>query len=121
MMKALISFLPFSVRPVVAITMSRSATRPLVMKCFIPLTCQWSSCASAFVSIPPVSLPAFGSVRPQPPIHSPLVRRGRYCCRCSSVPKRLIWPTERALCAAISIASEAQVFPSSFTASAEVT
>ena len=40
MMKALISFLPLSVRPVVAITTNRSATRPLVMKCLSPLTCQ---------------------------------------------------------------------------------
>ena len=91
------------------------------MKCFIPLICQASPSASAFVSIPPVSLPAFGSVKPQPPIHSPLVRRGRYFFLCSSVPKRLIWPTESALCAAMSIASEAQVLPSSFTASAAVT
>jgi len=36
------------------------------------------------------SEPAFGSVSPKQPIHSPVASFGRYFCFCASVPKALI-------------------------------
>ena len=53
------------------------------MNFFKPLIRQPSPSALPLVSIPPVSLPALGSVKAQAPIHSPLVRRGKYFCFCS--------------------------------------
>ena len=40
--------------------------------------------------MPPGSEPAFGSVRPKQPIHSPVASFGRYFCFCASVPNSLM-------------------------------
>ena len=62
----------------------------LVMKAFSPLSTHSPAASSrtARVRVPPASLPASGSVRPNPPRARPAHRSGSQRCFCSSVPKR---------------------------------
>ena len=59
-----------------------------VMNDFSPLITHSFVAASstAFVRVPPASLPASGSVRPKPPRARPAHRSGSHRWRCSSVP-----------------------------------
>ena len=92
--KAEIPFLPL-LRSVTAITTAVSATRPLVMNVFDPLSTQESPSRTAVALVPPASEPALFSVRPQQPTFSPLARGVRNLFFCSSVPARKMWPEER--------------------------
>jgi hypothetical protein len=58
-----------------------------------PLSTQPSPSRRAVVRSPAGSEPASASVRAKEPISSPDARRGRYVCRCSSLPNFAItWP-----------------------------
>lgn len=85
-----ISFLPFSLTPVTAVTVTSEvmSVPELVMNCLPPLMIHESPSSRAVVAVAPASEPAPGSVRPKPASAVPAVRSGRYCCFCSSVPKR---------------------------------
>lgn len=65
-----------------------SATGALVIHILDPFSTYdlVSGSALALLSIVPMSLPAFGSVRPKAPTRSAAARRGRYRSFCSAVP-----------------------------------
>ena len=60
--------------------------------------------------VPPASLPALGSVSPNPPSTVPLARRGTKRRCCSRVPKLTIGDVPSVVCAEIVIACEASTF-----------
>jgi len=59
-----------------------------VMNAFSPSITHSSAASSntAFVRVPPASLPASGSVSPKAPRARPAHRSGSHCCLCASVP-----------------------------------
>ena len=71
---------------VLAATMTRSASPPLVMKVFCPLTTSSLPWRSAVVRIACRSLPVPGSVMAMAVITSPLAIRGSHVRFCSSLP-----------------------------------
>jgi hypothetical protein len=71
-----------------AITRNRSAHFALEIHIFVPFSTNLSPRRSARVVAESASLPEFGSLSAYAPIHSPLVRRGRYWAFCASVPNR---------------------------------
>ncbi len=83
-----ISGVPFSLRPVRAVTVtSEVISEPeLVMNCFAPLITHSPPSSSALVLVAPASEPAPGSVRPKPASFSPATRSGSHWAFCSSVP-----------------------------------
>ena len=64
----------------------------LVMNALLPLITHSSLAASysALVRVPPASLPASGSVRPNAPRDVPATSAGRYSAFCSAVPNEWI-------------------------------
>ena len=86
----LISFWPELVCPVTAVTVTNEVIDVplLVMNALLPLIRHWPSSRTAVVRVPPASLPAPGSVRPNAPIAAPEVSDGSHCCFWASVPKR---------------------------------
>ena len=93
-MIAEISFLPASVVPVTAVTVTSPVTSvpELVMNALVPLMTHSlpSSDSLAVVVVPPASEPAPGSVSPNAPIIEPEHSRGSHSRFCSSVPNRKI-------------------------------
>lgn len=85
-----ISGRPSALRPVTAVTVTSPvmSVPELVMKHLEPLITQASPSRTAVVRVPPASLPAPGSVRPNAPRISPEHIRGSHVRFCSSVPKR---------------------------------
>jgi len=71
-------------------TTNTSAIGELVIHIFVPLISQPPSTLRARDFIPPGSEPWSGSVSPKQPTSSPVARRGRYFCFCSSVPNVLM-------------------------------
>ena len=61
-------------------TTATSATEPLVIHIFAPLSTQSSPSRRARVRIEPGSLPESGSVSPKQPIASPTASRGSHSC-----------------------------------------
>ena len=77
-----------SVTGVFAKTVNTSARPPLEIQILEPLRtkCFPSGESSARERIEPASLPELGSVRANAAMSSPVMRRGRYLCFCSSLP-----------------------------------
>src|SRR5690606_23983644 len=73
---------------------------PCVIQFLVPFSTHSSPSLVAVQRILPASLPVLASVRPQAPIHWPLASLGRYFFFCSSLPKAMICPVHRELCAA---------------------
>ena len=71
---------------VCAHTMATSATPPLVIHIFVPLSTQSVPSCLAVVRMPHGLEPKSGSVRPKQPIASPVAIRGSHSCFCSSLP-----------------------------------
>lgn len=73
-------------------TTNTSATGAFVIHVLAPFSTYalLSAWYRARLSIEPMSLPAFGSVRQKLPTRSAVANRGKYCSRCSSVPYSLI-------------------------------
>lgn len=73
-------------------TTNTSATGAFVIHVLAPFSTYvlLSAWYRARLSIAPMSLPAFGSVRQKLPTRSAVANRGRYCSRCSAVPYSLI-------------------------------
>ena len=76
----------------VTVTSDVIAVPELVMNAFSPLITHSpaASSSTARVRVPPASLPASGSVSPNPPRARPAHRSGSHRWRCSSVPNRKI-------------------------------
>ncbi len=92
------------------------------MKIFDPLiihSCVASS-KTAIVCCPLASVPAFGSVNPKAPIHSPLAIFGRYFCFCASVPNFKIGQLPKEVCAETTTPVVPQAFDNSSTAIAYI-
>ena len=81
-----------------AMMMATSAIVPLLIHTFWPDSSQSSPSRMAVVEMLPASEPALGSVMPKQPTISPLHRRGRYSCFCSSVPQRRIVNSTSDIC-----------------------
>ena len=79
-----------AVRPVTAVTVTRRvmSVPELVMNCLRPLMTHSPPSSTAVVRVPPASLPACGSVRPNAPSASPVTSVGSHCAFWASVPKR---------------------------------
>ena len=60
----------------------------LVMNCLLPLMIHSPPSSFAVVFVPPASLPAPGSVRPNAASALPLVSCGSHSCFCASLPNR---------------------------------
>ena len=77
--------------PVSAVTVTTDVigVPELVMNALLPSSTHSSVVVSyvARVRVPPASLPASGSVRPNAPRRRPATRSGSHSARCSSVPK----------------------------------
>ena len=71
-------------------TTATSATVPLVIHIFVPLSTQSSPSRTATVRIDAGSEPESGSVRPKQPISSPAAIPGSHCAFCCSEPKAWI-------------------------------
>ena len=86
--------------PVRQITTATSPLLPCVIQLLVPLIIQFSPSFTAVVFILPASLPVFGSVKPHAPKYSAVANFGKYCCFCASLPKAIICPVHKLLCAA---------------------
>ena len=106
-------------RSVTAMITAVSATRPLVMKVFEPLSTQWAPSRTAVVLVPPASEPALFSVRPQQPTFSPRASGTRCFLFCSSLPARKIWAEHRLWWAASDSATPASTRDSSSMTTAQ--
>ena len=71
----------------VTVTSEVMSVPELVMNCLLPLITHCPSMSAAFVRVPPASLPASASVRPNPASRSPLASSGSHRSRWASVPK----------------------------------
>ena len=81
-----------------------------------PVSGSWT----AIVCCPAASVPAFGSVSPKAPIHSPLANFGKYFCFCFSVPNFKIGQVPKDVCADTITPVVAQAFDNSSTAIAYI-
>ena len=88
---------------------------PLITHSFV------ASSKTAVVCCPAASVPAFGSVNPNAPSHSPLANFGTYFCFCSSVPNFKIGQVPSEVCADTITPVVAQTLESSSTAIAYIT
>ena len=101
---------------VTANTIVRSPTEPWVVNVFEPFRIHPPpSLGTAFVFVPPASLPAVGSVKLHAPIQVPEASFGTYAFRCASLPHAKMWFVQSELCAATEIPIEPSTRESSST------
>ena len=94
--------------PVRAITVTPAvmSVPELVIHFFSPLMTQAPSRSSAVVSVPPASVPAFGSVRPKAQSRRPVAQGARKRSYCSGVPQAASGAQPSEMCASIVIPTE---------------